>query len=360
MLQKRLPVEASYRNDILIYGRDNLYPQMVEELVGRSPIAKSSILVTADFINGDGFELNGSVKLGEYTADELLNISSVDFAHFNSLALILDVNMEGDIVEVNPLEFKYVRLGIPDKNFNIRNVKVYGDWEEETPSGLKKKVLTFPLWEGKESAKQLISMWDVESKGVFPGFVYYNTPKKDQYPLCSLDSVLDSCQTNSEIQIFELAGVQNGFLGATLLKHYGKLSDPDRIKYEQMVDDAKGAENANSVLIWEVPEGTDKEVLEQFPANNQDALFNTTNRNTVNRITQTLSVPPSLIGIMPEGSFFSMQEINDAYDYFNVRTENRRNIIARMFNEIGKDFITPLQFGSIKKQLFSDAKIQVQ
>lgn len=352
-LIKRLPAKVSYRDDILLYGSDNLYPQRVEEVVFASPITKSAIQVTADFINGMGFERNGEFMLGEYNANELLNCQSPDFALFTGVSFLLDVNMLGEIVDVCPVEFKYVRLGAPDKFGKIKTAKINVDWEEQLPANLKPKTLTYPIWINKEHAKALIENWDFASQGEFPGFLFYWTPKKNQYPLCSVDAVLDSSQTNAEIQIFELAGVQNGFLGATILKHQGKIADDqERNRLNNLVGTIQGAENANSVVVWEVPDGYDGEVLEQFPANNQDTLFENTNRTTVNRIVQTLAIPPSLLGIMPENSFFNMQEIEDSYKYFNVRTNNRRTILARIFNDLGKDFVTPVEFGGIVKQQF--------
>ena len=120
-----------------------------------------------------------------------------------------------------------------------------------------------------------------------------------------------------------------------------------------MVGSIRGAENANSVIVWEIPDGFDSDVLEQFPANNQDRLFENTNKSTVNRIVQALAIPPALIGIMPENSFFNMTEIDDSYKYFNVRTDNRRVKLARVFEEIGQSFVTPVVFGGIVPQSFS-------
>ena len=115
---KRLPVNFSYRDDVLLYGADNLYPQRVEAVVERSPITKSAIVVTADFINGFGFQQNGEFSLGEYDANELLAKVSKDWSMYNSLGLIFDITMTGQIAEVKYIDFKYIRLGIPKKGTN--------------------------------------------------------------------------------------------------------------------------------------------------------------------------------------------------------------------------------------------------
>ena len=84
-----------------------------------------------------------------------------------------------------------------------------------------------------------------------------------------------------------------------------------------------------------------------------DKLFLNTNKTTVNRIVQTLAIPPSLLGIMPENSFFNMTEIEDSYKYYNVRTNNRRKQLARIFEDLGSNFVTPVVFGDIIPQSFT-------
>jgi hypothetical protein len=351
---KRLPVSVSYRDDILLYGVDNLYPQRVEGVVNSSPVAKSAIVVTGDFINGSGFDQNGETEAGKFTFNELLKlITDNDAPLYNSAALIYDVALSGQIAEITPVDFKYVRLGIPTKDtYEIKYAKFSIDWEEQLPVNLRPKPLVYPLWPGSaQEAKEILRSWDAETFGPFNGFLHYITPRETVYPLATLDSVLESAQTNSEIQIFELAGVQNGFQGATILKHHGKIADnEERRRIAQMVSTMRGAENANSVHVWEVPDGYDGEVLEQFPANNQDRLFENTNKTTVNRIVQCMAIPPSLLGIMPENSFFNQAEIEEAYRYFNVRTESRRTWWSRVFNAIGENMVSPVELGPIVPQ----------
>ena len=56
--QKRLPTSTNYAKGIVNYDVDNLYPQRVDSIVRRSPIALSCIETISDFLNGDGFALN--------------------------------------------------------------------------------------------------------------------------------------------------------------------------------------------------------------------------------------------------------------------------------------------------------------
>ena len=347
-LVQRLPSKRSVQQGIILYGVDNLYPERVLEISLRSPITKSALEVTDEFLHGEGFTLNPEFLLGEKPVSRLLLEQTPNFTLYKTPTAIFDVNLLGEITNVAVIPFWFVRLMPPNKENKITFCKVSPDWLDQNVS---RRAKTYPLWPGnKEEAVKVIEDWNYESAGEFPGFVSYDTPIKTTYPLAFIDSVLDSAQTNSEIQIFELAGIQNGFLSATLLKHLGKISgDEERSRITQQVQGMTGAENANSVVVWEVPEGYDGNVLEQFPANNQDRLFEATNRTSVNRIVQSMAIPPQLLGIFPDSGFFTSQEITEAYTYYNTITRRRRKVLSDWFNMVGLNFETPVQFGELKE-----------
>lgn len=353
-LIKRLPSQKSYQQGIILYGADNLYPDRVIEVVLRAPITESALETTNTFLVGEGFSTNGDFQLEGKTMNRLLEEITPGFTLFKTPVAHLDVNLLGEIVEVTPLPFHFVRLAVPKKGTNeVRFVKVCPDWSAANKTNIK----TYPRWPGsKEEAVEMMDEWNYETYGAFPGFVAYDPPVEDSYPLAFGDSVLDSSQSNAEIQTFELASIQNGFLSATILKHLGKIQDDsERERIATQVQSMTGAENANSVLVWEVPEGFDGEVLEQFPANNQDKLFEATNKTTTNRIVQNLRVPPQLMGIFPDSGFFTTQELQEAYLYFNTQTRRRRARLVEWFNTLAANFVTPMSFDSITELSYGNA-----
>lgn len=351
---KRLPQTNNAAKGIVNYDEDNLYPQRVDSIIRRSPIALACIETTADFYNGDGFEFNGNQVFNNDNIDvdnQLFQIS-LDFAEYTGFAFHINTDIFGNIVSFQPVEFDKLRFSIPDKHGRHKQIVYCDDWASNM---WQKKAIKFPMWEfNKQKAQEII----FAHGGIddFPGFILYWTPKKDLYPYARLDSALDSVQTSGEIQVFELANTQNGWLSATLLKHPGQFKDDDeKAEFIRNVSSIKGAGNANSIVLLEVPDGqliTD--LIEQFPANNNDKLFELTNKNVTNRIVQKSRIPPILLGVFPEGGgFFNAQQLQDAYAYANIITQTPRSIIASVFNDIGNSMVNPLIFGNIIEQKFN-------
>ena len=65
-------------------------------------------------------------------------------------------------------------------------------------------------------------------------------------------------------------------------------------------------------------EGFDGEILEQIPANNNDRLFELTNKTSEDRVIYTFAVPKAVLGIEPEGGMFNVEQEESAHNSYNV------------------------------------------
>lgn len=329
---KRIPQQLNYRAEITTYDADNLYPQRVEEIMFRSAITNSGIERIADFVNGDGFE-NGDVILNDkgQTANDILRIISYDVAKFSSgFAMHVNWNLLGEITDITPLKFRYVRYGLPDDMGVHHDVKVNVNWEMATgilPRNQRNIIWTYPLFDPEFKNE------DFEDN--FNGQVLYHIPDPNIYPRATFDSVLDSSQTSGEIQVFELGNIQNGFLGSSIFKHPGEFeSDDARRAFKKDLKEFQGAQNANSIMLLEMKDiEEDVTLVEQLNAVNMDRLFELTNKNVNNRIAQAIAVPNAILGIFPETGMFNQQDFEDAYVWMNIRTQNLRRIVERVFNQ---------------------------
>lgn len=332
VLQKRLPTSIEYRYKIVNYGDDNQYPQTVEEISYRSPITESAIATLADFTNGQGFINAGDkiVNRWNQTLNDVLREVTADFSKFDGWALHFNVNSLGLITEITPLKFKNCRFGIPDKTNRHVTIKYSNNWDGsmDIRAASKQTIAEFDRWNGRKPIPE-------EETADFGGYILYWTPQRDAYPRCTFDSVLDSAQTDGEIQVFELGSIQNSFLGTSIFKHPGKFaSDADRNKTIQELGELTGPSNAGSVFLVEVPVGFDGSIIENIPAINNDTLFKTTNENVQARIVARFGIPFPLLGLQPTGGgVFNQEQLKDSYIYYNNRTSNRRNIIVEEFNK---------------------------
>ena len=342
----RVPIERDTVHRITIYGRDNLYPQRMLQTALLSPITKSAIRLKASFYRGNGFERGDKVinDFGE-TANDILRLLSEDIALYNGYGLHLNSTGIGIVKEVQHIPFENIRLGLATQNGIIRDVRVSNNWQQATnelpTSDINER--RFLLFDHAGNGREALTT----SKGM----VLYVTPKKNKYPLSTLDAIVESCQSDFELQNFELGNITNGFLSMSIFKY--RTSGDTELEEEELrekLNGLKGARNANSVIVVGVDEDDEGNgsLVEAIPANNNDSLFINTVLNVRNRILQNYNLPASIMGMLPAGSLFTAQQIADDFTFQNLITKDTRNEIARQFDKLGLDVgeIIPNQFAS--------------
>jgi hypothetical protein len=309
------------------------------------------------FIIGEGFEENGDIIVNrhELTMNAVLALAAEDYALYKGYALHFNVNELFQITEVTNMDFKNVRYGLPDRDGIHRDVKVNQNWEQDMNKTLERtEVLkTYPLWQHRNSID--LEHFDIEKS---EGFVLYFTGKPDQYPRCTFDPVLDSAQTDAEIQIFELSNIQSGFIGANIFKHAGKIqSDEERAQLKHDLGELQGATNSNSIMIVETPPDFDGDIIEPIAGNNNADMFDRTNVNVVARIMANFGQPFAIAGIQPpNGGIFNQEQMEDANKNYNARTRKERTAIAEVFNRFMEFWeAAPIELGNIIELGFEEA-----
>ena len=347
-LYQRIATPRDTVDNFLYYGADNSYPQMVKAVLNLSSLSTSSVNLIANFIRGDGFERGDDVivnDLGESANDILWSISN-DQAIYNGYALHLNSNGLGSVKSVEHIPFEFVRLGLPDQKGRIRDVRVSNNWESTNSQALPNNVenpTRYLIYEAEQNG--------VEALTTAKGMVYYSTPKKNEYPLSSIDPIIETAQSDNELQKFELGNITNGFLSMSIFKYP---SSGDSEEQEEAIraklNGLKGAANSNSIIVVGIDDDAENvgNLIEQVPANNNDSLFTNTLSSVRKRIVTNFAVPSGLMGLLPEGSIFSAQQLADEYTYMNLRTKDTRNHIERQMEKLGLDVgrIVPNQFAS--------------
>jgi hypothetical protein len=259
---------------------------------------------------------------------------SKDLNTFNGFALYFDFNALGRIIEIQHIEFPYVRLGSKNLAGITSNVKVFNNWEEDTEKYKSYKGIVpqeYQLFNPKQARASAM-------KGD-SGQVLYWTPNMFCYPESTFDAVRDAVQTDYEIQIFSLKNIQNGFLGTSIIKAPGGFdSEEDKRKFVNKVKELQGSYNSNSTIVAEWPEDFTGNFIESIPAANNDNLFTNTSEKVTNTILQNFGVPGPILAVSPSGSVFTQEQIRDSYILMNLRTSNKRKMLERVFDPIGKLF----------------------
>ena len=343
---QRIATPRDSVDGILMYGIDNLYPQMIESVFNLSPITKSAVNLMANFIRGDGFE-RGDVEVNEMgeTANDVLHSISQDMALYNGYGLHLNSNGLGKVTTVEHIPFEFIRFGLANQEGRIRDVKISNNWESSNQQQLPNNKLNakkYLLYNDSQNATEALTSGR--------GMVLYITPKKNEYPLSSIDAIIETAQSDSELQKFELGNIVNGFLSMSIFKYPSSGDDVQEDAIREKVKQFQGAMAANSIMVVGIDEDSEnfQNLIEQVPANNNDSLFINTTLNVKNRILQNFALPSGLMGMLPEGAVFTATQLADEYTYMNLRTKDIRNTLARQFDKLGLDVgkIVPNQFES--------------
>ena len=346
--KKRLPQPLDKALKIREYGPYNLYPQLINELIRKSPIASSATDIRADFLNGEGFEEYGDLIVNNdgHTLDDILNFISHDAATFTrSFALFFNLNGLGNIEEVQYLPFEFVRQGAVTSTGRYNTVVISRNWEmssQKLPQGQELRIQRFPIFNPKKAQAEALTAGR--------GMVLYYTGKPYTYPYAYIDPVIDPVESEISIREWQKENAKYGFNGATLFKHFGNLEEGSEEEY--LFQQKLQKLTRPGVVGVEIDEELkDSSLFETIPGDNKDRLFEFTTGDIKETILTRYGLTPELFGALKGGAVINSQSMKDHYNYYNHRTKNDRIEIARQFRYFMKFWHEgPLDPGEIKKQ----------
>lgn len=335
---KRVPTVVDQLDEIQQYDSDNLYPQRVEETRNRSFTLKSATKKLAEFLEGDGFSIPslGSRMIGVNgeDANEVLRHVSKDKSLYDGFALHVGYNANYRPHRITLLKFKDCRLGLPDESGQVNLIKYNTNWERDYRKEItaEYKIDSFPVFNPDiEVVKAQIEAYGVED---YPGQILYYTPERNQYPLSTFDAVFDKAQSQNDIGVFELANIQEGFVGTTLFKYPGKFENKNaELKVQQKLNQHKGP-GGSRIMVAENPGGEANNLFETINMPNVDKMFELTGKNIKSAIRENYSMPAEILGVMPESGMFNQENIKQAYHYYNTITQSTRNEIESVLKKI--------------------------
>ncbi|MDM8232324.1 hypothetical protein QUW56_02780 [Phocaeicola barnesiae] len=363
MKVKELKKKSSVRVDIRYlqqlgiqsYGDDNLYPQTVRNIIAASSTGSECADRFADFIEGNGFR---EVSFSEYvvnrkgdTADDIHSLVCRDMADFNGIALHVNYNIMGQIVELQHIPFENCRLLEEDDNGYVSKIAVHPDWSgTKTRRGTKIRV-------EKENIDYIdvfnplksVVLAQIEAAG---GIEYYkgqvlwvSMAGKQTYPTGKSDRVITEMSTDEGLSNVKYRNVRNNFFPGSIVftKKGSNITFDDKGNEVKGVDDDEGFTDAliqlqgdtNCGKIMEVTLESDEEKPEVVPlhSTNYDKEFTVTDASVVERIYSAYGQEPwYCIRIGKVG--FSGDILEDAFEYYNSIVSKQQRLIERTFDRI--------------------------
>ena len=355
-IERRIFVRPNQSFGILNYDLDNAYPQRMLELVGASPTAKDCWNKRAKFISGNGFELT---DLGKQiinnkglTLGKLLKAVAADKALFTGFGIHVNYNANFRIVSANYVRFEDIRLGDPDNPATKGKYALYPDWGRKTWKNITRNKIAF--LDKYDPDPESITQQVIAAGGWnnYKGQLYYFNPAIDDYPLLEADSVWEDFETEAGIKIFNNREVTTGFLPSTMLFMQSRREEADNSQttsdeqpytntasqLERDLGSFQGAKSAQKIIVIEYEDESAKPEFQPYSIQNNDKLFEATEKSVEARIIKGFSIPRELINPEKTSGLSNGGEKKEAIREFNDNTAPDRLDLTETFAEIFNNF----------------------
>lgn len=347
---------------IQTYGKDNLYPQRMYDLIRSSANGGTCCERYQTFIEGNG--LNNSF-FAEYecnrsgqTVDDLFRLVARDMALYHGFALHVNYNMMCQIVEVSHVPFQQCRLEEETDDGKVVHIAIHPDWSgRKTRKGKNFKV-------DKANVKKLyvfnprkeVVLAQILADGGIDSYkgqiLWFSMDGKWDYPVPVYDKVLTSLSTDEGLDNVQYRNVRNNFLVAGMLVHkkgttLGLDDNGNPITTENKDSDIseslnifQGDENACAIMDVTIESAEDEPKFVRFEASNFDGKFKTTEDSITSRIYAAFGQEPWYR--IRNGSLgFSSEILSEAYEYYNSYVSKERRAISRALKRVFDNWYEP-------------------
>ena len=357
-IERRILIRPNQTFGILNYDLDNAYPQRMLELVASSPTAKDCWNKRAKFIAGNGFEeadLGKQVINGKgLTLAKLLKAVATDKGLFTGFGIHINYDAGCKVASVNYVRFEDIRMGDTDCPDTADKFALYSDWGRKTWKNIMRSKITFldKYNPDPEAIKQQV----IEAGGwdKYKGQLFYFNPEVDDYPLIEADSVWEDFETEAGIKIFNNREVTTGFLPSTMLFMQSRREEADNSRpdgdeqhyynvpsqLERDLGTFQGAKSAQKIIVIEYDDENSKPEFKPYSIQNNDKLFESTEKSVEARIIKGFSIPKELINSEKASGLSNGGEKKEAIREFNDNTSPDRLELSETFAEIFGNFYT--------------------
>jgi len=335
---ERLHVNIAYPADRIIpYDRDNLYPNKIKSIAQRSGTTMSAIGTLSSFISGEGFQSMDTVVNREgQTLWDILRHVSFSRSMFGGFALHFNYNLLGQIIEINPINFEFVRWSKCLTKFSVNP-----DWFRRSR---RKEEIEYNSFYPENVINEINECGNIHD---YKGQILYWIPNiKDYYQPCNWDSVMDDAQFEAEAKLYSLSSIQNDYSLAGIISYPKNITDKgeiDSIKEEIASD--KGSANAGGIrVIGAMPTENfnNWKWFTPISRNNIDGLHTNQIERAKLNIYAAFRQPPILNGVAT-GGMFNQESFADAFNYYNTQTETERKEVEKELTKILSYSVWPIQ-----------------
>ena len=358
------------REGVLANGKGNLGPDIIEDLVYRSPVATQCVTTYRNYLVGSNFEVE-DINLALYgwepytIQDLLVDVCKSVSKHGGAF---IHVTYDGNLLarSFRVLPYQNCRVSLADDTGFVRNIvyRKFG-WNPNISYTYKKQNRreVYYAYNPIESVlrEQVDSAGGIQD---YNGQIYYLKLDND-YPYTTglIDSVKDLVEADAQVNLYYKNRIVGGFQNTKILRHDTTLSGKELEDLEEQLRSTLGARNANSILriadnlTTTKPDGSFR--IENIGDNVKADIYSYIDTQISDKIRRAfLNIPHQLIQATA-GRLGSSAELKEAVSIYNSFTADHRNLIQRKLQQLFDNFVEPIELGDIGVyRLLDDGSIQ--
>lgn len=342
-----LDVKQDKRTDIYNWGADNAYPSTMEYLLSASVTAKNAVDKAAKAIIGKGVA-NGHIIVNKkgHTLNDIIRTFGREYVKHNNAFLSVGYNLLGEVISMEVIPSKKVRLGKKDDTGYNGKFVVYGNWDKKDG---KVDENAFQVVDRYNPNKEIV-LAQIEAAGGISKYkgqiVHIQKYMNEIYSLSDADCVILDMIAEINAGEFKQKGSSDGFLNCKIMAVKPFNSEEERNAFKRDLDDLRGSKNANSVILLESPDANDdlsnQMLLQDLTSSHNDELFKYTEESVEKSIAKAFNVPLVLINPTESGLFGSSGEMYRAVkDILWEEKEEERMKIEEILTSILNNYKTP-------------------
>lgn len=312
----------------VLFGVDNLYPQLLNQMYYASPLHGAII----DFIHGA--TIGGGWEWDNKQNGKSL-IDTLTFEKTNKLKKLFSSLTRDFIIH------RRVTVLIKNINGNIFYDRL--DPSSIRNSGTGDYYVYSKDWSRGRVEEKSYPKWHVGTTQPVSLFVYQDeSPGQDIYPIPRYNSVLNWVGLDSEIAFLQKANIQNSVFPSMVIRRPKEFASVEELEmFKRQIAESTGAGNAGRVLVLTGVTKDDLPEFQKVDPNSNDALFDGVAKELKNQICFAWAINPSIMGIKTEGSLGNAQELEMSYTIFE------KNVIKPLREEMTDIFAAILLAGGI-------------
>ena len=338
----------------------NPISNFVEELIDSSPVSFQCSDIYHSFLSGAGFQnLPEDLNLSKYSweiydVNDLLYDVCESIARHGGVYIHVGYNANYQKNEFKVLPYQNCRIGLQDDTGIVQHIIYKREgWElsdfQNPKSKYDKKTSKFlPYNPDPEIIRKQVDA--VKGFDQYNGQCYYfRLSNKYCYSSGLIEKVIDSAETDCELNKYYRATVKNGFHDLSFIRHQ---KFENKKKFEDFQDNIRkitGAGAASSALLIEdnfdarSPDGNFR--FDNFKRDINPARYQHIEETLANKIRKAFkNIPPQLVDhIQGKLGATSSEDLIKAVSIYNTYTSRDRTKVERLFRQLFDNYKVEIQ-----------------